>query len=59
MGDWSHIFILVFFRLSCAFRDAANRGALQRHEASHLFGPILVNVNGLVNPLVRGRGPNN
>ena len=43
---------LVFFHLSGAFRDDADGGAVQPHKASHLFGPILVKMNGRVNPLV-------
>jgi len=35
-----------------AVRDDADGGALQPHEVSHLFGPILVNVNGPVHQLV-------
>ena len=35
-----------------AFRDDADGGAVQPHEVSHLFGPILVNLNGTANPLV-------
>jgi hypothetical protein len=42
----------VFFHLSGAVRDDADGGAVQPHEVSYLFGPILVNVNGPVNPLV-------
>jgi hypothetical protein len=29
-----------------AVRDDTDGGALQPHEVSHLFDPILVNVNG-------------
>jgi hypothetical protein len=35
-----------------ASRDDADGGAVQPHEVSHLFGPILVNMNSTVNPLV-------
>jgi len=31
-------------------RDDADGGAVQPHEAGHLFGPTLVNVNGPANP---------
>jgi len=41
-----------------AFRDDADGGAVQPHKANHLSEPILMNVNGTVNPLVRGRSPN-
>ena len=43
---------LVLFRLSGAVRDNADDGTLQPHEVSHLFEPILVNVNCVVNLLV-------
>jgi len=43
---------LLVFRLSGAVRHDANGGTVQPHEVSHLFGPMLVNVNGTVNPLV-------
>jgi hypothetical protein len=43
---------LVFFHLSGAVRDDADGGAVQPHEVSHLFGSILVKMNGPVNPLV-------
>jgi len=35
-----------------AVHDDADGGALQPHEVSHLFEPIIVNVNRPVNPLV-------
>jgi len=43
---------LVFFPLSSAVRDETDGGALQLHEANYLFEPILVELNGPVNPLV-------
>jgi len=33
-------------------RAGADGGALQPHEVSRLFGPILVKINGTVNLLV-------
>jgi hypothetical protein len=36
---------LGFHRLMNAVRDDADGGAVQPHEVSHLFGPILMNVN--------------
>ena len=43
---------MVFFHLRGAVRDDADGGALQPHEVSHLFEPILMNVNSLVDLLV-------
>jgi len=44
--------ILGFHCLMNAVGDDADGGTVQPHEVSHLFGPILVNVNSLANPLV-------
>jgi hypothetical protein len=53
----SGLYFWCFSRLSGAIRDDADGGAVQPHEVSHLSEPIILNANGAVNPLVRGRGP--
>ena len=49
-GSRLHSWCLSHF--SGAVRDNADGGTLQPHEVSHLFEPILVNVNCVVNLLV-------
>jgi|GEM_PF-1402251 hypothetical protein len=43
---------LVFLNLSGTVRNDADGEMVQPHEVSHLFEPVLVNANGLVNPLI-------